>query len=228
MSTLIELVEKISLKVGDETVGEYYAENEIKNVIGESYRFYARRLKMRGEGYFETTANLSTVANQEYIDLTTLDPKLWTISTIYRVWGTTKYPLKKAENRYIQTSTTGGSGSSYLPTYRFRSNRIILSPPPSATEADAFFLEYVYIPEFPDLNSDEDFEFDANFPDIYEDNIILRSCVKLLESKDAVGGISDIATFRNELTEIDKDFDESINKDEVPDYIIWASENEDY
>jgi hypothetical protein len=222
MSTLGELVTEVSIIVGDKVVGEYYPATEIKRALGDAYRYYSMPLVMAGEGYFETTTNLTIVQNQEYISLASLTPSFWSVSVLWRKLSTGYQPLKKNEQRYKFISTIGiGAGDTYIPEYRHRGQNLILTPAPIAGDTDGLKMDYVYIPTFPNQLSADGFTFDANFPSIFELNIKLRTAIKLLESKDAVGGVSDINTMKSELADADAYFQSTLTVNENPEAVEY-------
>lgn len=222
MSTLGELVTETSIIVGDKIVGEYFTALEIKRAIGDAYRYYSMPLVMAGEGYFETTTNLTIVSGQEYISLAALSPVFWAVSVLWRRLSTGYQPLKKNEQRYKFVSTIGiGAGDTYIPEYRHRGMNLILTPSPIAGDVDGLKMDYVYIPTFPNQLSADSFTFDTNFPSIFELNIKLRSAIKLLESKDAVGGVSDINTLKSELADADAYFQSTLTRNENPEAVEY-------
>lgn len=225
-STLGSMVSIASLKLGDASVGEYYLATSIKQAIGDAYRKYVMLLIKMGAGYFEATTNLNITGGTETISLASLSPAFWKVSLVEKYVTNGRVPLKPYERRYEFMPTTGvGGGDTYLPTYKFRSQNMVLEPPPGASETAGIKLDYVYLPTFPSSSSADAFTFDAQFPAIYETNVILRACIKLLEEKDAIGGVSDIATFRAELADLDKDFEDTMELDEIPDEISYAGED---
>lgn len=211
-----------SIKLGDEFVGQYYSASEIKQCIGDAYRHYTQFLAGLGQGYFETPKMLDITANQEYIDISGLTPPFWIVSHLWRKVTYGFYPLRQSENRFNANYTLGsGTGDAWIPTYRLRGQKLVFSPPPQFSQTDALKLEYVYIPDFPNNNSDNSFVFDTNFPAIYEVNVVVRACVKLMESKDAIGGVSDIQTFRDDLSQMDQQMINTMTPDEYPDSVTY-------
>ncbi len=225
MSTLETLVDNVAVKLGDPNFA-FYTEQEIKKNIGDCYRYYVQKLMLLGEGYFETTDDLSIVAGTETVSLAALSPAFWAISALSRYVTNGVVPMKPDQRRFDAIYTIGvGSGDAYIPDYKIRGMNIVLIPPPGASETDALKLEYVYIPTFPTSTTADAFEFDSNYPVIYEQNVEIRAALKCMESKDAQGGVSDMATFRAELMELDKAFEQSAEKEEYPDSIAYAGIN---
>jgi hypothetical protein len=225
-STLGTLVSQASLKLGDTALGQLYSVSDIKQAIGDSYRYYVMWLIENGAGYFETTTDLDITANVETISLADLGPPFWKVSLIEKYVTNGRVPLVPYERRYKFLSTIGvGSGNTYIPTYKFRGLSLVLEPPPGASETDSIRLDYVYIPDFPVSSSDNSFEFEEQFPSTYEVNVVLRACVKLLEEKDVSGGLSDISSFRTELIALDKSFENTMARDEIPDDVEYVGED---
>lgn len=221
-TTLGEQVTEVSIILGDQTVGEYFPATEIKRAIGDTCRFYVMKLIRGGEGYFETTTTLDIVNGQEYISLAGLTPPFLACSVIWRKLTTGYKPMKKNEQRFKFQSTIGiGAGDTYIPEYRFRGTNLILTPSPISSETAGLKLDYVYMPTFPTRLSLDAFTFDANFPEMFELNVKLRAAIKLLESKDATGGVSDIASLRTELAQADEAMEDTLTKDESPDTVEY-------
>lgn len=228
-STLGTLITLVSRKLGDRVVGEYYSENEIKDTIGEAYRYYTQKLVGLSAGYFETTVMLDIVANSPLISTASFTPPFWIVSQLWRQVTFGFYPLRPSENRYNADYTLGsGTGDAYLPTYKLKGQNIYLTPTPLFSQTAGLKLDYVYQPTFPNYTSSSLFTFDANFPAIYETNVIIRSAIKLMESKDAIGGVSDIGTFRSELAELDRAFEETMTPDENPDSVSYMGRDYRY
>jgi hypothetical protein len=221
-STLGTLTAAVSVKLGDKFVGEFYSSTEIKAALGDAYRHYTQYLAGLGQGYFETPVLLDITANSESIDISTLSPPFWIVSHLWRQVTYGFYPLRQSEQRFNANYTLGsGTGDAYIPTYRLRGLNIVLSPPPLFSQTGALKLEYVYQPTFPTGSSADAFTFDGNFPVIYEANVRQRACVKLLESKDAIGGVSDIQSFRADLEQMDQQMINTMTPDEFPDSVTY-------
>ena len=102
---------------------------------------YSRKLMLTDQGYFEQTFPLDITAGVEAIALpTVLDGRGKHLKTILleRVLPTSRVPLT-FHRRYNEANSTNGgiAGWSYLPTWKFRGNNIILEPTPTFTELNA-------------------------------------------------------------------------------------------
>jgi len=232
-STLGTLTANVSRNVSD--IGNaFFTIAEIRQAIGEAYRFYYFKLIKNAEGYFETTTNLSLIANNENVSLIGFVPPFKSISQVWRYVTDGLIPLKQQQGRFISINTLSiAAGDAYQPLYKIRGTNIVLNPPPSANETNALKLDYVYEPTFPSSASADAFNFDTattgvtstGFPTSYEVNVEIRATIKILESKDTVGGVSDIQSFRNQLMELDKAFEDSSENDEYPDSVQYIGIN---
>ena len=225
-STLGQLVAEISIIVGDKVVGEYFPAAEIKRAVGDVYRYYAMPLVFAGTGYFETTTNLTITNGSDSISLASLTPKFWACSNLWRKISTGYKPMQMNEQRYKFISTIGvGTGDTYIPDYHYRGTNLIIVPTPIASITDGIKMDYVYIPDFPNQLSIDAYTFDVNFPDVFELNVKLRAAIKLLESKDATGGVSDMAMLVQELAQADDYFKSTLPKDENIDRVEYSGIN---
>ncbi len=223
MATLGAMTANVSRKLGDQTVGQYFTAAEIKQAIGEGYRYYVMRMIALASGYFETTANLNLVANTETVSLSSLSPAFFRLSQLFRYITGGETPLEPWEARYSTNVTTGsGTGDAYLPRYKFRGLNLVLVPKPLFSETAALKIDYVYIPTFPTYDSLDAFVFDTNFPTMFEANVEIRAVIKCLESKQAVGGVVDYSTFTAELQQLDETFNATIAQDEAPDSVEYV------
>lgn len=225
MSTLTTLLGNVRRNLGEATPN-FYTNAEIQQQIGEAYKHYFLVMIENGEGYFETTVNLGFTGGTETIDLTTLDPVFKDISQLERRVANGTIPLMPDQRRFGMNTTIGvGVGDGYLPTYKMRGTDLVLEPTPAATEAASsttgLKLDYVYEPDFPDASSAGSFEFDASFPTSYEPMIELYATISCMENKDAMGGVSDIQTFRARLAKWEVTFLNSLFRDETPEQATY-------
>lgn len=224
-STLGSMTTNVLRKLGD-TNAQFFTTAEVKQAIGESYRIYYMRLIRESEGFFTTTRDLDIVSGVEAITLTGFTPPFKSISKLWRYVTNGIIPLKEQEDRFVSVYTLAvGTGDAYVPQYYQRGTDLVLYPPPGATQTSALKLNYVYTPTFPTSVSSDAFTFDANFPDVYEINVELRAAIKCMETKDSSGGLSDMSTFRDELVELDKAFQDSFENDEYPDSVQYKGMN---
>ena len=226
MATLGELVANVRRNLG-ESSEQFYTDAELKQVIGEAYRRYAIYLINNGDGYFETTVNLSITAGDPVIPTSALDPVFYQVSALEKRTSVGTYPLRMNERRFKANSTfVVGSGDSYRPTWKLRSNNVILEPTPQTSEvagdASGLKLDYYYIPIIPVFNSLNTFTFDSSFPTIWEPAVEVYATIAALESKDGMGGVSDINSFRNRLNDWDLNITNALSRSEYPDEVDYA------
>jgi hypothetical protein len=121
------------------------------------------------------------------------------------------------------------SGPSFVPTYRLQSLNLVLEPTPQVTEAASsttgLTLDYYYLPTFPDSSSADSFTFEAQFPTIYEPMIELYATIAALETKDGMGGVSDIQSFRDRRSKWEEAFGDSLTRSEFPDRVQYSGGN---
>ncbi len=124
-----------------ESTAGFLSDTEIDRWLNEGYYKYAIRLMLASQGYFETTAGLDITSGQEAIVLPynfLNDHSLQKMVRVERVLPTVRIPLNYRKRFTEANPTTGVSGGqSFLPTYDFRGNSLILEPTPSFTELNA-------------------------------------------------------------------------------------------
>lgn len=226
MSELGEMVANVRIHLGEGTQ-QFYEDADLKHFIGEGFRYYALKMIEEGEGYLMTTANLGFTAGSEVVSLASLSPAFLSCSRLSRRVSDGLRKLDESQNRNRDIINLGqGAGDSYLPTYRFRGINLILEPAPLETEAASsttgLLMEYNYIPTIPNSASADTFEFDSSFPTIFEANVELWAAIAALESKDAMGGVSDIQTLRNRLAKLDEAFFDALQRSESPDFVEYS------
>lgn len=226
MSELGDMVANVRIHLGEGTQ-RFYEDADLKHCIGEGFRYYSLKMIEEGEGYFMTTANLGFTAGSEVVSLASLSPAFLSCSRLSRRVSEGLRKLDESQNRYRDIINLGqGAGDSYLPTYRFRGINLILEPAPLETEAGSsttgLVMEYNYIPTIPNSASIDTFEFDSSFPTIFEANVELWAAIAALESKDAMGGVSDIQTLRNRLAKLDEAFFDALQRSESPDFVEYS------
>jgi hypothetical protein len=122
-----------------------WQDDELLSYLNEGARMYFAEAASANEGYFTTTTDLDIVANTEAINLPTDHFQ-------------TKNVWKKVTNGYIvlpyrnsmqdSYSTQGGtSPDSYLPSYEYRGNTLVLRPTPNFNETAGIKLEYIQFPD---------------------------------------------------------------------------------
>ncbi len=229
MATLGEMVANVRINLQEGTQ-QFFQDADLKYYLSEGFKRYALEMLEEGEGYFTVTGNLGFLAGNEAVALGALSPAFFSLSKLYRRVAEGLRQLQEDQGRYRDIINIGqGSGDAYLPDYRLRGMNLVLNPPPLETEAASsttgLVAEYNYIPTFPTSASADAFTFDASFPTWYEPNVELWATIAALESKDGMGGVSDIQTFRNRLAILDQRFLDSLQRSESPDFVEYVGGN---
>lgn len=226
MSTLGAIRDNVRRNLG-ETTPRFYTNAELNQYIGEAYKKYSLKMLEDGSGYFQLQTQIGFTANQAYVDLSVLNPVFYNIARLERQTTTGTYPLKPSERRFTPNSTFySGVADSYRPTYKIKGLLLYLEPTPLSTEpsgskTQGLLLDYNYVPTFPVYNSVDTFTFDPDFSVFFEPMIELYATIAAMEAKDAMGGVSDIQSFRNRLTLWEQDFDNSLERTEYPDSVQY-------
>lgn len=225
MSQLGDLVARVTLELQD-VAFTYFEEANIKQAIGDAYQYYTMLALDAGQGWFQTAVNLPITAGTETIALTSLTPTFYSVATLKKNMPTMRYPLASSVGRFTIDVTLGvGSFESYIPEYKVRGLNLVLNPRPLTSEAAAdttgLRLEYNYVPTFPNATTVDTFEFDANFPTVFEPMIILMAAISVFEQKDGMGAVSDTNAFRLRLSKYEQSFMDSFERDEYPDKVSY-------
>jgi hypothetical protein len=139
MFHLQEIRDYVRADFNQSDIGSFIQEADIDRWANEGYMKYAHSLMLTDEGYFEQTFSLDITSGKEEIPLPTIfDGRGKHLKTILleRVLATERIPLRFHKRYNEANSTNGGlAGWSYLPTWKFRGNNLILEPTPTFTEA---------------------------------------------------------------------------------------------
>lgn len=133
----------------------FMSDAEIDEWINEGYYKYVMHLMMASQGHFDETAYLSYTANVETISLPSNFanvPSLLQVVRVERILSNARVPLQY-RRRYDEAVATGAvvGGYSYIPTYDFRGQNLVLEPTPGSSETNGLFMVYKALP--PKLNS---------------------------------------------------------------------------
>lgn len=226
MSQLSVIRGNVRANLGENSA-RFFDNADLNRWIGEAYRHYSILMVENGEGYFQVSTNLGFTSGIATVSLAALSPAYFSIARLERNTATGTIPLKPSERRYEKNSTvTVSSGDSYIPTYRMQGLTLILEPTPTSTETGTsttgLKLDYNYLPTFPTSSSGDTFTFDTAFSTIYEPMIELYATIGALESKDGMGGVSDVNTFRARLEKWEQVFMDSLERYEAPDSVQYS------
>lgn len=229
MSDLLTIRTNVRRNLGEATA-RFYTTTELNQFIGEAYRKYTLLMIQEGDGYFVDTNYFAIVANDPNIDLTTTDLPFFNVSQFWKVTSFGFNPLKQDEKRFSPNYTyVTGTGDQYMPTWRLKGMNLVLQPTPTFSEAitstSGLKLDYSYLPDFPNADSDDDFEMDNNFSTVYEPLVELYATIAALESKDGMGGVSDIQSFRDRRVQWEQTFMDTLQREEQADTVSYQGMN---
>jgi len=147
---LPEIREYVRSEFNQASASGFISNDEIDRWANEALYKYALRLMKCSQGYFETTANLDIVADTETIALPTnfsSQASLLNMVRVEKVLSDSRVPLSYRK-RYDEANTISGAGSgdSYLPTYDFRGNNLVLEPTPASSATAGIRIVYKGLP----------------------------------------------------------------------------------
>jgi len=207
MSTLAQLRQRVRYNIGEPTGQQRFSNVSIDANINEAYQQYQLDLIESGEGDFLVRTTINIVANQANYAL----PAGWVKTERIEKqlsYGTRPLFMDKrlySTNPNLYTYT----GDLYLPTYRYRNREIIFEPTPQSSQANGIIHEYYALQ--PVLTADGDSPV-AGFIEPWQTMLVLYATIAELEGKDAIGGVSDIATFRARLEKAETKFYDSMEQ----------------
>lgn len=147
---LPKLRELTRTEFSQQTSSGFVSDSEIDAWINEAYYKYVMHLMMASQGHFDKTTYLSFVANTEAITLPNNFanvPSLLSVVRVERILSNARVPLMY-RRRYDEAVATGSvvAGYSYIPTYDFRGQSLILEPTPGSSETNGLFMVYKALP----------------------------------------------------------------------------------
>lgn len=147
---LPEIRDYVRSEFNQSSASGFISNDEIGRWANEALYKYALRLMKTSQGYFETTADLDIVGGTETIAFPSnfaSQPSTLGLVRVEKVISGARVPLTYRKRYDEASSTTGaGSGDSYLPTYDFRGNSLVLEPTPASSETDAVRIVYKGLP----------------------------------------------------------------------------------
>lgn len=225
MSTLVQLRTRVRYNLGEVTGQQRFSDASINANINEAYQQYQLDLIESGEGDFLTRTTINLVANQANYAL----PADWVkTERLERQLTFGTKPLYNDKRLYaINPSYAVFSGDVYIPTYRYRNREIIFEPTPQVSEAAGIIHEYYALQ--PILAADNATPA-TGFIEPWQTMLVLYATIAELEGKDAIGGVSDIATFRARLEKAEQKFRDSLEgRSESPQQVEpWGDLYDDY
>jgi len=179
--TLANYIVRIRRYVGEETAAKsYWSDDLVKQVFNAMYRKRCAELISAYEGYFTVVATRDTVANQERYAWPTNFERLQKLELV-RSDGRT-IPIQRQERHYASKPAPGGSGDSYICTYRSIGSGFVLEPAPTVSTSGQIRMEYISTPV--ELTADND-ELHSDFPKLFDELLVLDTAVALFDQEQA-------------------------------------------
>lgn len=212
MSDLGTIVEKCRIRL-NEITERYFKDTELKLAIGSSYSKYTLDLIEHDCGFFKTTVYIGFEQYNEFLDFSEFELPYYKTEILARIFPTgEQQPIVKQMKRFASNWTSYVAGGFFMfDGYFEKGNGCQLLPVPNFTETpwdeaagtyatSGLRLDYYYMPEFPTFDSEDDFEFDVEFPTILENLIIIDTCINVaLLNKSLKGGEMGMDAWYKEL-----------------------------
>ncbi len=148
--TLGSLITNVRNLLGQPTAtNSTWTDAELTSYLNEAVRMYFAEVVKNYEGYFATTTdpgdNLTYTAGTEAV---ALPSDCFQVRAVYilRPNGWQMLPYKNDLTGSYSTSS-GSGGTTYLPSYFFQGNNLILRPVPSDTGTESIKLDYIQLPD---------------------------------------------------------------------------------
>lgn len=143
--TLQSIIESIRDLLGQpDPNNSFWTDVELTRYINEAVRIHMAELSSINEGQGGATVTLDLVANVETV---ALPSDCFIVRALYKV-TTLQNVLLQYNNNLTDSysSTAGGTTETYIPSYYFRGNNLVLRPPPTISETGGLLLEYIAMP----------------------------------------------------------------------------------
>lgn len=144
---LPEIREYVRSEFNQASASGFISNAEIDRWANEACFKYSLMLMKANQGYFETSKLLDIDAGDETIALplnfTANEKSLLEVVIVEKIVSGARIPLTY-KKRYDESNPTsaGGSGETYLPTYDFRGQNLVLEPTPSTSETGGIRIIY--------------------------------------------------------------------------------------
>lgn len=199
----------------------FWSDAELVRYINEGIRMYFLEVTTNDEGFWTKTADLSMVANVETI---TLPSDCFKVKAVYRAvsQGYVVLPYRNAESDSYST-ISGGAGDTYLPSYYFRENSLVLRPVPNSDQTNALRIEYIYFPDSMNAAGDTT---GTNLLPVFRQLIEMYAVYKAKMKESLVNGVDTSALAKANLAEIYKLFVDTVkNRSKFPQFVkAWHTD----
>lgn len=199
----------------------FWSDAELVRYINEAIRMYFLEVTNNDEGFWTKTVSLDMVANVETVPL---PADCFNVKAVYRAVtnGYVVLPYLNAESDSYST-ISGGAGDTYLPSYYFRENSLVLRPVPNSNQTAALQVEYVY---FPDSMSSAGDTTGTNVLPVFRQLIEMYAVYKAKMKESLTNGTDTSALAKANLGEIYKLFIDTVrNRSKFPQFVkAWHTD----
>lgn len=203
----------------------FWSDEELLRYLNEAVRVYFAEVSFNNEGQFLATADLNLTANVETV---ALPADCFEVRTLYR-----KVTDGYVAMSYINDVTRGlitnvtNMGDSYIPSYYFRGNSLVLRDMPSSSETGGLKLEYV---QFPDTLVNGGDPLSSQISPVFKQVVEMYAVYKAKMVESLVTGVDTSALAKQNLNELYSQFKDAIkNRTLYPKYTVpFNPEGETY
>ena len=124
----------------------FWSDEELSRYLNEAVRRYFQEVVIRYDGQFTTSAPLDLVSGTETV---ALPGDCFEVKTLFKnINSGERYEVLEYDNNVTDGFSTDANQdpSTYLPSYMFRGNNLVLRCPPQFNETGGLQLEYVQFP----------------------------------------------------------------------------------
>lgn len=194
----------------------FWTDEEITSYLNEGIRRYFLEVVQHNEGYFTIQTDLDITANQETV---TLPTDCFQVKGLYKK-VTNAYELLPYRNNVSESySTQGGTSSeSYLPSYYFRGNSLVLRPIPNFSETAGLRLEYIQLPDAMVQGTDT---LNGQISPVFRQLIEMYAVYKAKTKESSVNNSNVHAVAQEQVADIAAQFRDAIaNRSKNPTFVI--------
>jgi hypothetical protein len=185
----------------------FWKDVELTEYLNEAVRLYFLECVNANEGYFTTTTDLDITANTETV---TLPTDCFQVKNLWKA-VTGGFILLPYRNSVTEGySTQGGSGTeTFLPSYTFRGNSLVLHPTPNFSQTAGLKLEYIQFPDQMVWGGDS---MTSQVSPIFKQLIIMYAVYKAKLRESMVNGVNTYGVAQSNLTELYTTFKNSLSR----------------
>lgn len=183
----------------------FWKDVELTEYLNEAVRVYFTECVMADEGYFTTQSDLNIAADTETV---ALPSDCFQVKNLYKAVSG-GYVLLNYNNSLTESYTSTGNtvGDSYIPTYHFRGNSLVLRPTPNGAQTSGLRLTYLQFPDQMVWGGDS---LTAQVSPIFKQLIIMYAVYKAKLRESLVNGIDTYGVAQQHVAELYKLFKDAL------------------